>query len=80
MALKDENTGYDIRAAIREVLTRDPDKPIDYMLIDGCGATFNSMEEVDAFRKLYPEHNGQLLTNDGYPINENNLRLSERGE
>ena len=68
---------YDIRGAIERVLTRDPDKPITGMMIDGMSPVFHSMAEVDAFRTEHPKANGQLLTNDGYPINEENMRASE---
>ena len=35
---------------------------------------FNSIQEVDEYRKLHPKANGELWTNDGHLVNENKER------
>ncbi len=40
---------------------------------------FETIAEVDAFRKEHPEANGTLWTRDGHQVNEDKARKRERG-
>ncbi len=63
---------------ISRFLDGHPDSGV--LLIDGYGLHFHSMKEIDAFQKLHPKHNGQILTGEGYPVNKEKMREKERKE